>query len=233
MVAREPLWPDLAALDAAWASTPGVSVEQAKADHLRALAAGQVPSRPKILLIGAASPPIFAALESLMPSVLIQAYPPQMGMRPGPVPALMMDSDLPAFAGREFDFILMSHTLEYRAMPLALLSLGYEILQPQGRLLMICPHAFSPQALRPGHGHSYFHVQLRSLLKRAAYTPRGMRYVFLSLGRPSHLLQLAQPQVPPRLSGRLSLPSVDLLARLRRAQGVAAYRNIGLGPSHD
>ena len=150
MVFPARIWPTLDALDAHWASDQGQVIEAEKAKLARAFLTDQVPGRPRTLVIGPVSAPLLQSLTHLKPAVMFQAYPPAIGFRQGAVPALMMDMDLPPFPRAFFDLIVLSHALEFRAEPLALLSLVYEILQPHGALLTLCPHALAPELATPG-----------------------------------------------------------------------------------
>ena len=229
-----PIWPTLDALDALWASPAGQGMEQAKAAAMAELVLSQVPARPRTLLIGAASRPLLEGVESLKPSSLFIAYPPPLGARVSATASLMMDTDLPPFARASFDLVLLSHVLEYRSTPLALLSLAYEILQSHGRLLIFTPHALAPRGSRLGLGASHWDMGVRSLLRRAAFTPLGARTLRHRGWRPTDLVHLAQPQVPPRPTGlRPRLPMLAEFWRQRRPEGIAASTPSGLGQGDD
>jgi len=223
MALQDPIWPSLRALDNLWQNPEGAEQEATKAKALQSLAQGQVPARPRTLIIGAASPAVLAALTTLNPSALIQAYPPPLGMRAGAHPALMMDTDLPPFSRGHFDLVVISHVLEYRSTPLALISLAYEILQPHGRLAVFTPHALGARDLMPGYGARYWGWGVTALLRQSAYSPRGGRLVMAGRWRPATNLHLAQPQVPPQPTNRLRIytPLMEFW-RSRQRGGIAA-----------
>ena len=126
MALQNPIWPSFAALDQVWDSPAGHALEVNKAKHVATLVKPHIQKRPKILLIGPASPTLSAELQNFGPAQMFQAYPPAIGLRPGPCPALLMDTDLPPFSRGHFDLVVLSYVLEYRSTPLALLSLAYE-----------------------------------------------------------------------------------------------------------
>ncbi len=226
MARIQPIWPPFEALDTIWQSPKGQVLEAEKARRFSQALAGQLMPRPRVLILGAVSPPMQQAFSDLKASSTIQAYPPALGVRPGRVPSLLMDSDLPPFASGHFDLVLISHTFEYRRFPLALLSLAYEIIQAQGRLALLLPHPLLPQDLRAGYGASYWGWQVRGLLSRAAFTPQATATARLASWRPAYGIYVAQPQVPPR-PGRPVVPfnPLEALRRLRGQPGIAVRRD--------
>ena len=138
------------------------------------------------------------------------------------------------FERRHFDLILLSYVLEYQAMPLGLLSLTYEILQPQGYLLSFVPHRLQPQGLKVGYPHGFWGLEVRRLLAQAAFTPQSWGSIHANLWRPGGLVHLACPQVPPRPQGRVSFPNpLSALMRARRMPGIAATGQKALERAHD
>ena len=156
-------------------------------------------------------------LQSRQPAQLIQAYPPKIGVRHGACPALLMDTDLPPFSRNHFDLIVLSHVLEYRRTPLALLSLAYEILATSGVLVTMVPHRLASRAGRPGNGQGYLALSLAREMQQAAFSYRAHRLVRGPWARPETLICAARPQHPPRRSGGLPIPM--MLRGLWRPQG--------------
>ena len=231
---KSPLWPTLEALDRLWASPAGAAVEEGKAAGFSTLARPGLPGRPKTLIIGAVSPVVRGAVSELGPHCVFQAYPPPLGMRPGDDAALMMDTDLPPFARGSFDLVLLSHVLEYRSTPLALLSLVYEILQPQGRVLVFTPHVLQPSGLQVGHGRRFWDWQIGGLMRQSAFTVQGRAAIRASAWRPATLIHSGAPQVPPRPTGlRPPFNLWEALQRLRRPQGIAASGKTGFRRCHE
>lgn len=223
MVFPARIWPTLDALDAHWASDQGQVIEAEKAKLARAFLTDQVPGRPRTLVIGPVSAPLLQSLTHLKPAVMFQAYPPAIGFRQGAVPALMMDMDLPPFQRACFDLVVVSYVLEYETSPLALLSLIYEILQPQGRLLTFVPHAMGADAAGPGQGAGFWGMQVWGLLRQSAFIRRKQGLVRQNQWRPTSLVHLSQPQVPPRPSGRIPiLPRFEEIWRTKRVPDMAA-----------
>lgn len=234
MARPRPIWPPFAALDEIWQSPQGQVLEMEKARRLDQALAGQLMPRPRVLILGAVSDPVQEAIAGLKAASLIQAYPPALGVRPGPVPCLLMDSDLPPFSSAHFDLVLISHTFEYRRFPLALLSLAYEIIQAQGRLALITPHPLLPEDLCAGYSSGYWGWQVRSLLSESAFTPTASKTAHLASWRPAYGIHVAQPQVPPR-PGRplIRFNPVEALRRLRGEPGIAVRRDWGQRRPHD
>ena len=85
-----------------------------------------------------------------------------------------MDTDLPPFSSGHFDLIVLSHVLEYRSTPLALLSLTYEVLASHGLLVCLVPHRLGAKALyldwRTVCGHGFDHT-----FPRPHFSPLGHR----------------------------------------------------------
>ncbi len=225
MAQRRPLWPNLQGLVQLWNSDLGAHHERAKARAFERLVPSQVHARPKALLIGAASTQVLGAVQALRPSSLLIAYPPALGGRIGEHPALVMDTDLPPFFRAHFDLVILSYTIEYRRTPLALLSLAYEILQPQGRLAVFTPHPWGTEDVMAGDGRRYWGWQVRALLRQSAFHSRGQQTVRLHCGRPTSNFHLAQPQVPPRPSNRLLIatPLMEFW-RSRQRSGIAVAK---------
>lgn len=223
MALRDPIWPNISMLDQLWDSEDGAVHEEQKSSALRNIAHGQVPARPKILVIGAASETLLTAICSFNPSSVINAYFPPMGMRPGGEPAIMMDTDLPPFSRGHFDLVILSHSLEYRSTPLALLSLSYEILQPYGRCAIFTPHRLGTQALMPGYGARFWTWGVSNLLRQSAFSARGEQLLWSKNFRPLTNFHLAQPQVPPQPTNRLRIytPLMEFW-RNRQRGGIAA-----------
>ena len=221
MAGFQPLWPPFEALDDLWQSPQGQLLEAEKARRLTLTLKDQILPRPRALILGAVSQPVQTALTDLGLASLIQAYPSALGARPGSLPSLLMDLDLPPFAGGHFDLLVVSHSFEYRHVPLALLSLAYEITQAQGRLVLLLPHPLLPYDLRAGQGRAYWGWQLPGLFAQAAFTPRGASLVRLAGWRPAYGIHLAQPQVPPRPNRPVvQLNPLEVLRRLRAAPGL-------------
>lgn len=231
MALSNPIWPSFEALDALWDSDEGHALAQNQALWVEQVTQQHIPARARILLIGPVAPAVIRQLETLRPNCLFQAFPPAIGVRPGLVPALLMDTDLPPFARANFDLILVSNVLEFRSTPLALLSLCYEILHPQGRLITFVPHRLSPRVSRPGQGMTFLNMEMGSLLKQSAFTPvhSGLaRMGRLAQGhvRPATLMNLAAPQYPPKPAGGLPVwPSIPKLWRQRPAAGWAHQKS--------
>ena len=234
MAPQRPLWPNLPGLAQLWDSDLGIGHERAKARAFERVAPSQVPARPKALLIGAASTQVLDAVQALRPSSFIIAYPPALGGRLGDHPALVMDTDLPPFSRAHFDLVVLSYALEYRRTPLALLSLTYEILLPQGRLAVFTPHPWGTEAVMAGDGRRYWGWQVRTWLRQSAFHVRGQQTIRLQRGRPTSNFHLAQPQVPPRPGNRLSIttPLMEFW-RSRQRGGIAAAKFSRQGRGHE
>lgn len=227
MPVSKPIWPSLEALDALWASARGQAVAHRQAAWIDQVMADHVPARARILLIGPVAPALMETLDAARPNALFQAFPPAIGVRPGAVPAVLMDTDLPPFARASFDLVLISHILEFRSTPLALLSLAYEVLHPQGHLLTLVPHRLCPADLKVGYGASFVHMEMASLLRQSAFTPQRAGVARAGPLRPATLMNLSSPQYPPKPSGgRPVLASVSKLLAPRPAAGWASQPKI-------
>ena len=225
MALDDPIWPDFATLDRLWDSPAGHRHEVAKAAALTSLLASRVEKRPKILIIGPASNALVGELQALKPAYLFQAYPPKVGVRHGLCPAMLMDTDLPPFSRGQFDLVVLSHSLEFRSTPLALLSLAYEILATSGILLTLTPHRLAPSSLCPGRGQGYLALTLAREMQQAAFSPRAHRLLRGEWTRPQSLVSVARPQHPPRRGGGLPMPAMLRgLLRPRATPSVALRR---------
>lgn len=166
---------------------------------VRAALLPKIPEKAEVLCVGFTIPYLKSHASN---SQLKVAMPAQMGAIHWPFEGanrcvLSSHHALP-FADESFDYIVLTHALEFSADTAALLREVWRVLRPTGKVLVMVPNRMSPWSrvslpLSPfAQGHPYAGPELSRLLKHHHFMPLNTSYsLFTPPSQKRFVLKLA------------------------------------------